>query len=33
MTLPGAIYVGFLGRQSQLEIFPAGGQSVVPHLF
>lgn len=33
MTLPGAIYVGFLGKQSQLEFFPAGCQSVVSHLF
>lgn len=33
MTLPGAISVGFLGKQSQLEFFPAGGQSVAPRLF
>lgn len=29
----GAISVGFLGKQSQLDFFPAGGQSVAPHLF
>lgn len=34
VTHSGKIYVGFLCKQLQLEIFPAGGQSAVfPLLF
>lgn len=33
VTLPGAMYVGFLDKQSQLEPFPAGSQCVISHLF